>query len=392
MDLAAIQAALAEAGLDGWLFCDFHGRDPLAYRILGLDERAHAMRRWFYFVPAEGEPVKLAHRVEPTKLDPLPGRPDHYLAWTELHRKLKDMLRGRSKVAMQYSPMNDLPSISLVDGGTIELVRSAGVEVVSSADLVQRFEAVTDDEGVRSHEQAGKIVHAIKDEAFARLDRALRDRTRITEYDVREHILARFEEEGLTADGAIPIVGFNDHPANPHFEPVEDGAYVLDENDTILIDLWARRKEPAGIYYDITWCGHSGSAPAKYVEIFDVVRRARDTALDLVRSRFRSGDPVQGCEVDRAARGVIEKAGYGAAFLHRTGHSIGVEVHGNGANLDDLETRDSRRIVPGTCFSIEPGIYLAGEMAVRLEIDVFVTPSGDVRVFGPIQDKLVRVG
>jgi Xaa-Pro aminopeptidase len=392
MDLKKIQHALRQAGIGGWLFCDFHGRDPLAYRILGLDEHVPAMRRWFYFVPAEGQPVKLAHRVEPRKLDALPGRQEHYLAWTELHAKLRDALAGSPTVAMQYSPMNNLPTVSLVDGGTIELVRSMGAEVVSSADLVQQFEAVSDDEGVESHRAAGAIVQRIKDEAFERMGRALRDRSAITEFDVRELILERFEDEGLTADGAVPIVGFRDHPANPHFEPVEAGAYVLGANDTILIDLWARLKEPPGIYYDITWCGHSGTAPARYVEIWDAVRRARDAALELVRARFEAGQPVRGCEVDRAARSVVERAGYGARFLHRTGHSIGREVHGSGANLDDLETRDDRLLVRGTCFSIEPGIYLEGEMAVRAEIDVFVTPSGSVEVFGPIQHELVRVG
>lgn len=392
MDLHAIQRALREAGIDGWLFCDFHHRDPLAYRILGLDERAMAMRRWFYFVPAEGEPAKLAHRVEPRKLDPLPGRQHHYLAWTELHEKLREILRGASKVAMQYSPQNNLPSISFVDAGTVELVRLMGPEVVTSADLVQTFEAVTDEAGVQSHRHAGEIVQRVKDEAFERLGKALRDRVEITEYDVRELILARFEDEGLTSDGAVPIVGFRDHPANPHFEPVEEGAYALRADDTILIDLWARRNEPPGVYYDITWCGYSGKAPARYVEIFDVVRRARDAALELIRERVAAGEPVRGCEADRTARAVVERAGYGRAFLHRTGHSIGTEVHGSGANLDDLETRDDRLLVRGTCFSIEPGIYLAGEMAVRSEIDVFLTPSGGVEVFGPIQNELVHVG
>jgi Xaa-Pro aminopeptidase len=393
LDLAAIQRALKSAGLDGWLFWDFHHRDPLAYRILGLDEEQMTTRRWFYWVPSAGEPTKLAHRVEPHKLDRLPGRQAHYLGWQELHAKLATLLPAGGRVAMQYSPLNHVPSMSLVDAGTVELIRSLGPEVVSSADLVQQFEATFDEEGVASHGRAAAIVHRVKDEAFERMGRALRDRTRVTENEIKDFILGRFEEQGLTTDGAVPIVGFNDHPADPHFEPTAENAAVLGARDTVLLDLWAREREPGSIYYDITWCGYCGDAPPpRYAEIFDVARRARDAALELVRQRFAAGEEVRGYEVDRAARAVVEEAGWGDRFLHRTGHSIGREVHGNGANIDDLETRDERRLVPGTCFSIEPGIYLEGEMAVRCELDVVLTPAGEVRVFGPIQQELVRIG
>lgn len=393
MNLAEIQSALSEAGLGGWLFCDFHHRDPIAYRVLGLDEAAGTTRRWFYFVPVEGEPLKLAHRVEPGKLDSLPGRLQHYLSWTELHERLKAIVQGRGKVAMQYSPMNHIPYVSTVDAGTVELVRSFDVEVVSSADLVQRFEAVTGEDGYASHCEAGEVVQRIKNEAFSLMDKAIHDSGPITEYQVRQFIEARFKEEGLTNDGDSPIVGFNDHPANPHFEPTEENTYVLHHGDTILIDLWARRAQPPGVYYDITWCGFVGEKPpALYLEIFGVVCHARDAALDFVRTRIASGEGCRGCDVDKVARKAIEDAGYGEAFLHRTGHSIGREVHGNGANIDNLETRDERRLVPGSCFSIEPGIYLEGRMAVRTEIDVFITPTGSVEVCGPIQKELILIG
>ncbi len=393
MDLPAIQSALVEAGLGGWLFCDFHHRDPISYRILGLDEASGTTRRWFYFVPAEGQPVKLAHRVEPGKLAALPGRQEHYLSWVELHERLASMVQGRGKVAMQYSPMNNIPYISTVDAGTVELVRSCGAEVVSSADLVQRFEAVSGDEGYASHREAGEAVQRIKDEAFGLMDKAIHDSGPISEYQVREFILTRFREEELTSDGDSPIVGFNDHPADPHFQPTEAGTYFLHHGDTILIDLWARMLRPHGIYYDITWCGFAGERPpALYQEIFGVVCRARDAALDFARSRIEAGTPCRGCEIDRVAREVVDRAGHGAAFLHRTGHSIGRQVHGNGANIDNLETRDDRLIVPGSCFSIEPGIYLKDRMAVRSEIDVFVTPAGSVEVCGPIQQELVLIG
>jgi Xaa-Pro dipeptidase len=390
MELKAIQQALDAAGIDGWLFCDFHHRDPLAYRILGLDMQQMTSRRWFYYVPRQGQPLKLAHRVEAGRLASLPGKQLHYLAWTELHQQLRDMLAGARSVAMQYSPMNDIPYVSLVDAGTVELVRSLGPQVVSSADLVQRFEAFIDENGFASHRETGHQVQAIKDEAFERLSRALADGTRLTEFDVARFILERFAEEGLTSEGESPIVGFNDHPADPHFEPTADNAYAIGRGDTVLIDLWARREQPVGIYYDVTWCGFAGPEPPPlYVEIFSTVCRARDAALEFVRRRFTAGEACHGFEVDCVCREVVEQAGFGEAFLHRTGHSIGREVHGNGANIDNLETRDTRRIVPGCCFSIEPGIYLEGRMAVRTEIDVCVDPQGAVEVFGPVQDQLL---
>jgi Xaa-Pro aminopeptidase len=389
MNLKAIQEALREMNLDGWLFCDHHHRDAMAYRILGLDMRGITSRRWFYFVPAEGAPRKLAHKVEPRKLDSLPGEPGLFLSWSELHEELRGILGSPKKIAMQYSPLNDIPYVGLVDAGTVELVRSFGHEVHSSAELVQRFEAVLDDAGLQSHRWAGERVQRIKDEAFERMRSSLRDGTRLTENDVKEFILGRFEEEGMTSDGESPIVGFNDHPSDPHFEPTADNAYVLEKGTKVLLDLWARRKEK-GVYYDITWCAFAGSEPPKkYLEIFDVVRRARDAAVDLVRTRFEDGAAVAGWEVDDACRGVVRDAGYGEFFVHRTGHSIGTSVHGNGANIDNLETRDTRPLVRGLCFSIEPGIYLDGEMAVRTEVDVFITPGGQVEVFGPVQQELV---
>ena len=393
MNLPEIQTALRSRGLDGWLFCDHHHRDPMAYRILGLPERSMASRRWFYFVPAQGEPRKLAHKVEPRMLDTLPGKQDHYLAWTELHAKLRSMVEGSGRIAMQYSPNNNIPYIGLVDAGTIELVRSFGPEIVTSADLVQLFEAAVGEDGFRSHAWAGERVHKIKDETFAAMRDSLAGGAPVNEYDLKERIVRRFEEEGMTCDGESPIVGFNDHPADPHFEPVQATSYTLKRGDTVLLDLWARRAEPAGIYYDITWCAFAGDKPpAKYVEIFRVARDAREAALDFVSRRLDAGTPVHGYEVDDACRKVVRDGGYAEAFLHRTGHSIGTSVHGNGANIDNLETKDERLIVPGTCFSIEPGIYLAGSMAVRTEIDVFVRASGKAEVVGSRQSELVLLG
>ena len=393
MNLEAIQRSLSHAGLDGWLFYDFHHRDLMAYHILGLDEKSMTTRRWFYHVPSSGEPVKLSHKVEPHKLDPLPGRQEYYLAWTELHEKLEAILSGASKIAMQYSPMGNIPYVSVVDAGTVELIRSLGPDVVSSADLVQEFEAVAGDDGYRSHCRAGEKVQQIKDEAFRMMGDALGSSKPVTEYEIKELILSRFAQEGLTSGGDSPIVGFNDHPVDPHFEPTAENAYNLKSGDTILLDLWARTEEPPGIYYDITWCGFAGQdPPEEYSKIFSVVCDARDAAVEFIRERFSAGTPCHGYEVDQACRAVVERAGYGELFLHRTGHSIGQVVHGNGVNIDNLETKDERLLVPGVCFSIEPGIYLKGRMAVRSEINVFITPEGKPKVFGPMQRELVLVG
>jgi len=391
MDLRAIQQAVAEASLDGWLFCDFHNRDALAYRILGLDIAKFTSRRWFYLVPAAGEPVRLVSKVEPSRLDALRGEKRTYLSWQDLHAALKTLVGGR-KIAMQFSPQDDIPYVSIVDGGTVDLIRAAGATVVSSADLVQAFEAVIDDAGYESHLEAGRRIHSIKDDAFALIGGALRDGLALTEFDVQQFILRRYGEEGLDCMGENPIVGVNDHPVDPHFEPTAENARVIKRGDTILIDLWAKLKTPGAIFADITWCGFAGpTPPPEYLGIFGVACRARDAAVAFARDSFAAGRECFGFEVDDACRGVVRGAGYGDFFVHRTGHSIGIQVHGNGVNIDNLETRDSRRLVPGICFSVEPGIYLPGRMAVRTEIDVFVRPGGDVVVTGPIQTEMILV-
>ncbi len=388
--IARIQTELSKAGIDGWLFFDFHNRDPISYRILGLEFGKFTSRRWFYLVPKSGQPVKLVSAVEAGKLDALPGEKRVYRSWRELLDHLRGMLDGLSTVAMQYSPRGDVPYVSIVDAGTVELVRAAGVEVVSSAPLVQVFEAVLTPEQLESHVKAGEKIHRIKDEAFALVSQKVRGGHVITPYDVQQFIVRRFEEEGLTCQGEYPIVGTNEQPADPHFEPTPENARPIKLGDTLLVDLWAKLKEPNAVFYDITWCAFVGeNPPAKYSEIFRLACQARDAALALVQERFAQGQPLAGYEVDDAARQVIEKAGYGPYFVHRTGHNIGTEVHGNGANLDNLETRDNRLLVPGLCFSIEPGIYLPGEMAVRTEINVFITHDGKPQVYGPIQKELV---
>jgi Xaa-Pro aminopeptidase len=391
-DIARIQREIEAVGADGWLLYDFHNRDEIAYRVLGLDFGKFTSRRWFYWIPVSGQPVRLVSKVESTKLDALPGAKRPYLSWRDLHAALKETLGGARKVAMQYSPMANIPYVSNVDGGTIDLIRSLGFEVVSSAGLVQTFEAVLDDAAYRSHVEAGEKVQRIKDEAFALLGAELRAGRTLTQYDLQQFIVRRFGEEGLDCMGEFPIVGSDEQQADPHFEPRPDNARPFKRGDRVLIDLWAKLARPGAIFYDITWCGFVGAQPpARYVEIFNVVRDARDAALAFIRERYAAGRPLYGWEVDDACRAVVTKAGYGDFFIHRTGHSIGEHVHGNGVNIDNLETKDERLLVPGICFSIEPGIYLAGEMAVRSEINVFITPSGSVEVAGAMQRDLVLV-
>jgi Xaa-Pro dipeptidase len=393
-NIGRIQEELRRSGLDGWLLYDFHNRDAIAYRVLGLDYGKFTSRRWFYFIPAQGEPTRLCSKVESTKLDSLPGAKRLYLSWRELHQSLRELLGGARKVAMQWSPEANIPYVSVIDGGTVDLVRSLGAEVVSSADLVQTFDALLGEEGYRSHVEAGERVQRIKDEAFAHIGAELRAGREITQYQVQQFIVRRFGEEGLTCKGENPIVGSNEQQADPHFEPTPENARPIRPGDAVLIDLWAKLDRPGAIFYDITWCGFVGPQPPppKYVEIFQIACKARDAAVSFVRERFAAGRPLRGWEVDDVCRGVVEKAGYGASFIHRTGHSIGEEVHGNGVNIDNLETRDERLLVPGICFSIEPGIYLPGEMAVRTEINVFITPAGRVDVSGAVQQDLVRIG
>jgi len=375
--------------MDGWLLCDFRNRDYLAYRVLGLNFEKMSSRRWYYYIPARGTPKKVVSAVESHRLDELPGSTHVYLSWKELHATLRAAIGTRQRIAMQYSAMNNVPYVAMVDAGTIELVKRLGNKVVSSADLVQMFVAVLDEKGYRLHREAGAVMDRIMREAFAEIGRALN--TGATEYDVQQSIMKRFTEENLTTYDP-PMVGTNEHPADPHFDLTRELARPFKPGDTVLIDMWAKKNVPGGIYYDITWVGYIGDAPpAKYQKIFVAVRDARDAAVDFVNRRFAKGKPCYGWEVDDACRAVVEKAGFGKQFLHRTGHSIGEETHGNGVNIDNLETKDDRLLLPGCLFSIEPGIYLKGSMAVRTEINMFIGFDGVPEVTGEIQRDLVLI-
>ena len=388
MDLKAVQAALRQAGLDGWLFYDHHRRDPIAYRILKISP-AMCTRRWYYLIPVEGEPVKLVHRIESGNLEGLPGTQHVYSAWNEQREKLKLMLQGKKRLVMEYSPLNEIPYVGLVDAGTVELVKSFGIEVVSSADLVQLFEARWSKEQLKAHLEAGKGVHAAIRGGFGMI-RDLAARGQETdESSVQQEILRVLAQHGLKSDEP-PIVAVNANTGNPHYSPGPGSSFPIRRNDFVLLDVFAKLPNPGAVYFDVTWTGYVGEAvPRRYSELFDVVREARDTAIGLVKTSLRAGRPLRGAEVDDAAREVIKRYGYGDYFVHRTGHSIGEDVHGNGANMDNFETHDTRSIVPGTCFSVEPGIYLR-EFGVRTEVNVYVEEH-DARVTGEIQEAVVPI-
>jgi Xaa-Pro aminopeptidase len=380
-DLANIQAALREDGLDGWLLYDFRGLNELARRVLDMPGDHMLSRRWAYFIPAQGEPHKLVHRIEPAALDHVPGSKRIYLRWQELEAGVQALVQGAKRVAMEYVPRNANPYVSRVDAGTIELVKSFGVEIVPSGDLIQRFEACWDDDQWALHLEAAKHTRSAYDVAFGYIADQVRKKITIRETEVQKVILAHFEKHGVMADHA-PIVAVNAHAGDPHYEPTAGKDAPIVEGDFVLIDLWAKCKKPRAVYSDLTRTAFVGKeVPAKYTEIFNIVAAGRDAAIAKVKSAFAAGQPLKGWEVDSACRAVIEKAGYGDYFVHRTGHSIGQEVHGNGANMDSLETREERRVMPRTCFSVEPGIYLP-EFGVRSEVNVFVDAKGGVHVTG----------
>ncbi len=387
-DCMAIQKTLAEAQLDGWLFYDHHFRDPIAYRVLKIHPPI-CTRRWYYLIPTAGQPSKLVHRIERESLEGLPGTRRLYSSWMEQREQLKRMLEGKRRVAMQYSPLNDIPYVGLVDAGTVELIRSLGVEVVSSADLVQLFEARWSAEALASHLEAGQVVHAAVRRAFAAIREAARAGNELSEYAVQQEILQFFAAHGVMTDEP-PIVAANAHSANPHYFPTAKASSPIRAKDFVLLDVWGKLRKPGSVYFDITWTGYVGEAvPQVYQDIFDLVREARDAAIARVHEALSAGRELRGYEVDDSARQVIAKAGYANYFVHRTGHSLGEQVHGNGANMDNYESHDTRQVLPGTCFSIEPGIYLE-QFGVRSEVNVYAEPNG-ARVTGEIQQAVVPI-
>ena len=386
--IAEIQAALQKEKLDGWLFYDFRGSDILTPRILKT-ERLGGSRRWFYYVPATGEPVKVVHAIEPDQLDVLPGKKLIYREWSLLKSQVKAAVAGGKHIAMQYSPDNDIPYISRVDAGTIEMVRSLGVTVVSSADLVQQFEAVWTDDQLAMHKEGAEKMQKIILEVFAEIKRRMLADEPTTEIDVQQFMMKKYTEVGMRASPMI--VAVNANAASPHYFPTKEKNSPIKRGDLVLIDAVSKVDRPRAPAVDLTWMGYVGeTVPQEYVKVWNIVYDAQQSAFNFVKKSFQAGKSIRGADVDDVSRGVIRKAGYADEFLHRTGHSIGEEGHGNGANIDNLETRDSRRLIPKTAFSIEPGIYLAGKFGVRSEIDVYVTEN-DAIITAPHQTEIFAI-
>jgi Xaa-Pro aminopeptidase len=387
-DINGIQSDLRSAKLDGWLFYDFRGRDPIAQGILQLPPGMRT-RRWYYFVPAKGTPRKLVHKIETESLAALPGETLFYAGQEELRKNLGKLLGRAKNIAMQYSPKNGIPYVAMVDAGTIELVRSAGAKVVSSADLVQKYEACWSAAQLESHLAAGAVIDRVVREVFQLAAKNVREKKTFTEYDLKLWILKEFEAAGIVADNG-PDIAVGPHASDPHYGPTLESASPIRESDLLLLDVWGKTKAVGSVYYDITWVGYLGAkVPEKMAKVFGIVREARDKAIELIQSSVAAGKPLQGWQVDKAARKVIEKAGYGKYFFHRTGHNIGQSVHGNGVNMDGLETHDVRHLIPKTCNSIEPGIYLP-EFGIRSEVNMYIGEK-EARVTGAIQKEILAL-
>ncbi len=390
-DLAAIQSALRENKLDGWLFYDHHHRDPLAYSILGLDPTTLVSRRWFYFIPADSkaEPKKLVHRIESFKLDTLPGTKSVYSSWQELESQLQTLLTGATKIAMQYSPRNAIMYVSMVDAGTIELLRSFGKEPVTSADLVSHFEAVLTDAQLATHYVAQRAIDELLEAAWKEIG------TRAQSGGTTEYAIVQYLQEGLSRAGLVwehgPNVSAGPNSADSHYEPTAANSRTIRTGDFVLIDIWGKlAHDPTAVWYDITWTGVVNREPTEREQlIFTTVRDARNASIKAVQEAFASNTPIAGWQADEAGRNLIRNAGFADFFTHRTGHNIGTDIHGNGAHLDNLETHDERLILPNTCFSVEPGLYFPGEFGIRSEVDM-IARKGKAEVTGRIQTELVR--
>jgi Xaa-Pro aminopeptidase len=390
LPITAVQQALKDDGLDGWLLYDFHGSNPIATRVAGLDRAGKmATRRWYYVIPASGGPRGLVHAIERHNLDELPGEKRPYSGREQLESGLRDLLQGMKRVAMEYSPGNNIPYLSRVDAGTIEAVRQLGVDVVSSGDLVQRFEAIWSDAVYRTHVLASERLYEVKDRAFELIRERVAAGAPLNEYEVQQRMVSWFDELGLQREQ--PNVSAQENAGNPHYMPAEHGSRAIRPNELVLIDLWGKLPSPGAVFADITWVGYTGSrVPEEYAQAFAAIREGRDAAIELVRSSARQGKDLRGWQVDRACRDVIDRAGFGPLFFHRTGHSLGEEVHGNGVHMDDYETRDDRRLIAGTGFTIEPGIY-TDRFGVRTEINMFVGDR-DATVTGPLQNEILALG
>jgi Xaa-Pro dipeptidase len=386
--ITQVQKYLKQNNIPAWLLYDFRGLNQIAVDFIGL--KGLKTRRWYYLIKAEGEPVALVHKIEEQSFKHIPGKKISYVSWEELRENLKEILSGLNEVAMEYSFQDNIPYISRVDAGTIELIRSFGVEVISSADLVQYFEARWNQEQYLSHKEAVAILLRIKDESFRLIARRIREKKPINEFKVSQFVKEQMNKAGMETDETL-ICAVNENSGNPHYTPSQNDNKKIRTGDFVLLDIWGKMKKEKSVYADITWTGYVGDkVPEKYDKIFEIVKGARDEAVNYLRARWAKGEEVKGWEVDKACRDFIEKAGYGTNFTHRTGHSLGTEDHGNGVNIDDLETKDERKIIPGVGFSIEPGIYLK-DFGVRSEINVYVKDKEIEVTTLPMQEEIIPI-
>ncbi len=386
-----VQKHLQKEKIDGWLIYDFHRINPFAGDFLGIDPDLLVTRRFFYWIPATGEPIKILHVIEPHVLGKVPGRTESYFKWQELEAKLGKVLLGSKSVAMEYSPRNAIPYLSKVDAGIVDLVRSFGVEVVSSASFLQYYTCVLDEQQLQFHLEATTFLDKVVGDAWDKIAESLRRGEKINEYQVRMFIADQMTAQGFIAEG-LPICAVNAHSADPHFEPQREGSSEIKRGDFVLIDLWCKKKHPRAVYGDITRVAVADEiATERQREVFSIVRAAQKKATDLVITKYARGESIKGYEVDAACRQVIDEKGYGSYFTHRTGHNIYTKDHGPGAHIDSLETQDLRELIPHTCFSIEPGIYIPGEFGVRLEYDIYLGDDGKAQVTGGVEDALLTL-
>ena len=389
-NLTAIRKAMMHSKIDGWLFYDFHGNDPIGKSILNISLTSIQSRRWYYYIPADGVPVKIVHSIEREVLDHLPGKKEVYLSWLEMEKKIQDLFKGKEKIATQYSPKNAIPYISRIDAGTFELLKGFKLKLVSSADLVQQFEARLTKGQLNTHINAAKILYEIIEKSFKLIKQKTTKHQEVNEYLIQKFMMDEIKSNGLIFDHP-PLVATGENSGNPHYCPSKDQFSPIYPNSIVQFDVFAKENEEDAIYADISWVGFVGKAvPEEYLKIFDIIKKARDRAVEFIDQSIKNQKPIGGWQVDDVARGVVKDAGYESYFLHRTGHSIGREIHANGANIDNLETKDERKIIPGTCFSIEPGIYFS-EFGMRTEINVYVDKKGAHVYTKPIQQNILPI-
>lgn len=384
-----VQELLQKEGIDGWLLYDFQKRNPIAIDFLEIASEVHLTRRLFYWIPASGDPVKIVHATETHVVKHLPGILKTYFQWQTLEEVLQEILKGKSRVAMEYSPRNAIPSISYVDGGTLDVVRESVSKVVSSHVFLQFFMCSLTDKQREQHLEAARVLDSTATHTWEFLSLQLKNNSLVTEYDVQQYMVAEIERQGCVLEGQ-PICAVNVNSSNPHYSPTKEHSSVIQKGDFVLIDLWCKKNETGSVFADISRVAVADvKATQRQEEIFSVVYEAQKKATNVLRKKCEKRELAKGCEIDRAARGVIEEAGFGDYFIHRTGHNIYTKDHGPGAHLDSIETWDDRPLLPRTCFSIEPGIYLPKEFGVRLEYDVYITEDFQVEISGGVQEEIV---